>query len=302
MTAPRRILPGKVAMLTRRNTQRQYLLRPDNLTNEIFEYCLAEAAKRYEIGLIAWLAMSNHYHAVVYDTKGQLPAFLEHFHKMLAKVLNVRWNRWENLWSTEETCITYLPTFDDVLRKVVYTLSNPVNDDIVDRIGDWPGASSLEHLRGKRATVRRPTLFFSQNGVMPETVELEMTLPPIVLGRESRESWAARVFEELREKERSLREKRQRDGRRVLGRKAVLGASPFDSPSTFERRGGLRPVLAARDPKVRAAELRRLHDFRVAHESARLRFIRGERDVEFPAGTYRMRLWGARCEAVPIAA
>jgi len=60
MTAPRRILPGKVAMLTRRSTQRQYLLRPDELTNEIFEYCLAEAAKRFDIGLIAWLAMSNH--------------------------------------------------------------------------------------------------------------------------------------------------------------------------------------------------------------------------------------------------
>jgi len=221
---------------------------------------------------------------------------------MLAKVLNVRWNRWENLWSTEETCITYLPTYDDVLRKVVYTLSNPVNDDIVDRIADWPGASSLEHLRGKRTTVRRPTLFFSRAGVMPETVELETMLPPIVSGRESRESWAARVFEELQAKERSMREMRQRDGRRVLGRKAVLEASPFDSPSTFQRRRGLRPVLAARDPKVRAVELRRLHDFWVAHESARLRFIRGERDVEFPAGTYRMRLWGARCEAVPIAA
>ncbi|MBX3258728.1 MAG: transposase [Labilithrix sp.] len=302
MTAPRRIRPGDVVLITRRSTQRQFLLRPDGLTNEIFEYCLAEAARRYEVGLVAWLAMSNHYHAVVHDPKGQLPAFLEHLHKMLAKVLNVRWKRRENLWSTEETCVTYLPTFEDVLRKVVYTLANPVNDDLVDRAADWPGASSLRHLLGKRSIPRRPRLYFKETGLMPENVELAVTLPPIVSERMSAESWASRVFAELDKKERGVRQARQINGRRVLGRKAVLRVSPFDSPVTVERRRELRPVLAAQDPRVRIVELELLKRFRREHESSRLRFIHGERDVEFPPGTYRMRLWGVQCASVPMAA
>src|SRR5687767_10471489 len=110
MTAPRQILPGRFYLVSRRCTQRMFLLRPDEKTNEIFQYCLAEAATRFDIGLIAWVTMSNHYHAVLYDPHGRLPAFLEHAHKMIARCMNARWNRWENLWSTEQTCVTYLPT------------------------------------------------------------------------------------------------------------------------------------------------------------------------------------------------
>src|SRR5690606_8386222 len=106
VTAPREILPGRTYLLTRRCTRREFLLRPDAKTNEIFAYCLAEAAARHGVSLVAWLAMSNHYHAVVFDPDGQLPSFLEHFHKMLAKALNARWGRFENFWSTDETCVT----------------------------------------------------------------------------------------------------------------------------------------------------------------------------------------------------
>ena len=113
VTAPRDIVPGDIVHLTRRCTRREYLLAPGELTNEIFDYLLAEAAARFNIGLIAWCVMSNHYHAVVHDPDGCLPAFLEHLHKMVAKTLNARWGRWENFWSTEETCVTRLVTDQD---------------------------------------------------------------------------------------------------------------------------------------------------------------------------------------------
>ncbi|HVH47954.1 MAG TPA: transposase [Labilithrix sp.] len=303
MTAPRRILPGATAMITRRCTQRQYFLRPDEETNRIFNYCIAEAASRYEIGLIAWVVMSNHYHAVVYDPKGQLPKFIEHLHKMLARVLNARWGRWENLWATEETCITYLATPADVFRKVLYVLSNPFAEHVVDRLVDWPGSSSISHLAGKRTTECRPDAFFRVGGVMPESVELQTMLPPDILAVETAASWEARMLEAIAEQERTVRKSRMEEGRSVLGRKAVLSASPFDSPSTREPRRQLRPTIAAQDREQRIAELKDLREFRIAHDMARRRFNAGEHDIEFPIGTYRMRLWGARCATtVPIAA
>ena len=142
VTAPRRILPGQTHFITRRSTQRSYLLRPDEMTTEIFEYCLAEAAHMARVQLVAWLAMSNHYHAVVHDPEGL--GRPRQFHKMVAKALNARWGRWENLWSSEETCVTHSPTAADIFEKVVYVLANPVAAHLVDRVKPVAGCLFLE--------------------------------------------------------------------------------------------------------------------------------------------------------------
>jgi putative transposase len=70
-------------LITRRCTQRQFLLRPDPETNNAFTYCLAEAAQRYEISVLLPCAMSNHYHTVIFDRWGNYPEFVERFHKLL---------------------------------------------------------------------------------------------------------------------------------------------------------------------------------------------------------------------------
>jgi REP element-mobilizing transposase RayT len=305
MTLPREIHPGRTYLITRRCTQRQFLLRPDDKTNAIFEYCLAEAAERHRIELVAWLAMSNHYHAVVHDPDGRLPAFLEHFHKMVAKALNVRWSRWENLWATEETCVTYLPTPADVFDKVVYCLTNPVNDHLVERATDWPGSSSLRHLEGERTAPARPRIFFRETGRMPESAELRAAPPPRWSGGKSSESaaaWAERVRDAIAKKERAAREERVRAGRRVLGRRAVRMASASDSPSSTEPRRNLRPAVACKNVARRIGEIAKLVEFRKKYSAARLRYVAGERTVEFPAGTYRLRAWGVRCAPFPACA
>ena len=304
MTMPRQIHPGRTYLITRRCTQRQFLLRPDAKTNATFEYCLAEAAERHGIELIAWQAMSNHYHAVAHDPRGRLPAFLEHFHKMVAKALNVRWSRWENLWATEETCVTYLPTSSDVFDKVVYTLANPVADHLVERAADWPGSSSLRHLRGVRTKHPRPRQFFRKAGTMPELAELRATPPPPSGGltSESAEAWTERVLAAVTRRERAAREERIRSGRRVLGRRAVRKASALDSPKTAEPRRNLRPAVACKNKARRIAVLAELVAFRVKYAAARRRFIAGERRVEFPAGTYGLRAWGVTCAPFPVCA
>jgi len=53
-----------------------------------FTYCLIEAAQRSQIGVLLPCAMSNDYHAVIYDRCGRYPEFVEHFHKMLARSRN----------------------------------------------------------------------------------------------------------------------------------------------------------------------------------------------------------------------
>lgn len=47
--------------LTRRCALRQFLLRPDDATNQTVLYCLAVAAQRTNIGVILPSALSNHH-------------------------------------------------------------------------------------------------------------------------------------------------------------------------------------------------------------------------------------------------
>jgi len=49
MSMPRRIVPGRVYMVTRRCTQRQFLLRPNRETTNAFIYCRALAAGRTDM-------------------------------------------------------------------------------------------------------------------------------------------------------------------------------------------------------------------------------------------------------------
>jgi hypothetical protein len=52
MSLPRQVLPGQFYMITRRCTQRQFLLRPDPATNNAFTYCLIEAAQQCEVDVL----------------------------------------------------------------------------------------------------------------------------------------------------------------------------------------------------------------------------------------------------------
>jgi REP element-mobilizing transposase RayT len=294
MTAPRRILEGQFYMVTRRTLLRTFFLRPHRDVNRMFEYCLAEAAARYDIELIAWCAMSNHYHAVIYDPDGRVPEFIERFHKMLAKALNVHYNRVESIWSRVQTCLTRLVTLEDVFDAVVYVLANPAAAHLVESISHWPGSSSWTRMGREAQTMQRPTDYFRADGRMPKTVALKAVAPRGLRG-ETYEEWIARVREAVKAKEDTLARERRKKNKTVLGCKAVLATRPTATPSTKEPRSKLHPHLACKDRKRMIEERKVLKDFRATYGAMLLRLRDGTGRVEFPEGTYRLRLLGLRC-------
>jgi REP element-mobilizing transposase RayT len=286
----RPIIAGRVYLITRRCSERRFFLRPDEKTNQDFLYCLAEAAQRFGVEVLGFCALSNHYHAIVHDPLGRLPDFACHFHQMVAKVLNVRWSRWENLWSTEPPTYTWLVEPSDVFDKLIYTLLNPTADHLVDCVAHWPGASSWSLLGGRELEVRRPKMFFSDRGVMPETVKLRLAVPPII--DLARAEWDAHVREAVLAHERQTRERRLAKGIRVVGRKAVRAASAFDKPRTSAPHRDLRPFVACRNKWRRIEVLEALQDFHRRYAEARDRYVARVRDVLFPAGTFALRKLG----------
>jgi REP element-mobilizing transposase RayT len=290
---PRQVLPRQFYLITRRCTQRQFLLRPDPATNNAFLYCLIHAALRCEVEVVLPCAMSNHYHVVVYDRAGRYPEFIEHFHKLMARSQNALRGRWENFWSSEQTCVVKLVGREAVLDKLVYTATNPVLDHLVERVHHWPGVNGLSALlNGRRLRATRPLHFFRPDGAMPDALELALTIQA-ELGP------ADAMLSELRDRVRRIEEERaaerQRTGRRLYGRRAVLAQSWSDQPASHEPRRNLRPRIATRCTWARLEAVLRDRAFVVDYADARGRWRDGAAAV-FPPGTY----WLQRFASVPI--
>lgn len=266
--------------------------------NKAFLYCLAEASQRHGMVVHVVLSMSNHYHAVVHDPHGNYPRFIEHFHKMLAKVLNAHLGRWEALWASEQTSVVELVDPADVWRIMLYVLCNPVEAGLVARAADWPGVTSLHAmLSGTTMKAERPQWFFDKKGKMPARVELVLERPA---GFEalSQDEWVTKLRAAIAAREAHF--SAERGDRPVLGRKAVLAQSAFDSPDTHEPRRGMSPRVAARNKWRRIEALRRNREFLRAYREAFEQLVAGVAEVIFPAGTYKLAQLGlVRCAAPP---
>lgn len=302
MPLPREVLPGRTYMITRRCTQRQFLLRPDPATNNAFIYCLAVAAQRSGVLPIFTAVESNHHHTGIYDPLGTYPDFLEHFHKLLAKCMNSLRGRWENFWSSEQTSVLRLVDPADVLDKMVYALTNPCKDNLVARVADWPGVNSYEPmLAGNALTAVRPDHFFREDGPMPATVTLELRRPQEFEGM-SHEEYTGMLRARVVAAENEAEDRRRAIGTRVLGRRAVLDQDWRDCPSSHEPRRELNPCVAAKNKWSRIEALQRNKVFGSIYRHAFNAFRRGVKDVLFPAGTYWLRRFAAAiCEPWPDA-
>lgn len=286
---PRQIFPGATYLVTRRCTQRQFLLVPNRRTTQIFHYCLAYAVRRTGVEVHAVVVMSNHYHLVVTDPGGVLPLFVECLNKLVAKCVNASLGRWENFWASEPASYVRLLDADAVIDKLAYLLANPVDAALVEHGREWPG---LRLGRPGSYPARRPDIFFREAGTMPKSIKLELVPPPGLAGRDAQK----RINEAVAERERDARTRIRREGRSFLGVRAVLRQNPFASPVTFESKRQLSPQIASRNKWLRIETLTRCAEFVREHRRALAGWLKGKRNVVFPAGTYLMRIrHNARC-------
>jgi hypothetical protein len=226
---------------------------------------------------------------------GRYPEFLEHFHKMFARSQNALRGRWENLWASGQTSVVRLVDTEDVLNKVVYVATNPVKDELVDRVFHWPGVNGYGALiRGRTLKASRPRHFFRETGPMPRAVEANLEIPA-ELGDAA--TFVAALQSRVEAFEESCADERRRSGRTIAGRRAVLQQPWHSAPTSFAEHRGLNPRIAARNVRSRIEALVREQWFAWAYRRARAAWL-DRQPALFPVGTY----WLRRFAAVPIAA
>ena len=283
--------------MTRRCSERRFFLRPSAVTNAIFSYVLAVAARRYRLNIHAFCVLSNHYHLLVTDPDAQLPAFMQYLDGLVARATNASLGRWEGFWSSEASysAVSNGATAD-IVGKAAYVLANPVAAGLVRSGREWPGLwTTPEQLGSATIVAPRPKVFFSATGDMPASAELVLTVPP---GFTSAEEFQAAVSAALHDLEEKSRRERAAEQRGFLGRARVLAQKPFARPAPGEPRRTLSPRVAARDKWRRIEALSRLVGFLRAYRKAWTAMRSGVQDVVFPAGTYLLRIeHSVRCAA-----
>jgi REP element-mobilizing transposase RayT len=296
MTMPRRVVPGMTVMITRRTLRRTHLLRPDPEINNLYLYCLAVLAPRFDIRVHAAVLMSTHEHLIVTDVRGQLPRFIRELHRLFALGIKIL-RKWEGaVWDHEKTSIVELRTPAAIIEKIAYVIANPVAAGLVRRAHDWPGVTVRPGDLGRHcSTSTRPEFYFDPaNPLWPSNATLELAMPELdMLDDDVRYAVAA----ELEHLERAARESVRARGLKCLDAKRVARLSPYKRAKSIESLRDRNPTFAVgrgqREAFVQAVAM--VRDFRRAYRLALERWRCALRDTVFPHGTWLM---GALHQAV----
>ncbi|WP_437839139.1 transposase [Sorangium sp. So ce1153] len=294
MSQPRAIVPGATYLLTRRVLRRHFLLRPDSAITRLVIYTLAVSARRHGILVHALCVMSTHLHLVVTDTQGQLPRFLQQFHRLVAlgtKVLRA----WEGpMWSPGAASVVHLATRDALVEKIAYTLANPVTAGLVQHAHEWPGAKTrADDLGSGELHAKRPDAYFDpKNPQWPEEAALPITLPPSVPDIDA-DNFRRQITDKLEQYEQQARATAQMNRFDFLGAARACEVSPYERATSIEPLREFNPTFAVGrgHTEERKAAIAVRHAFRIAYRQSLQQWRDGARSAVFPAGTWWMHVF-----------
>jgi putative transposase len=296
MTLPRRISSGVQYMITRRCTERMFLLKADEKYRSMFWYLIAEAVERHGVLVHAAVFMSNHLHMVVTDVRGNLPEFCHLMFGQIAKAVNAATGHVEAVFAkADRPNLLELVTPEAVIREIAYLLNNPAKAGLVETAGDWPG------LITRPEDLAAGAEYIGCVGDNPYLKEREiktrvMQIVPVP-GLEG-QATANVVAAELERHEREARKDRRSKGLGVLGAENVRRQHWRKMPKTGARLFGLKPTIAAARRIARIVALVAVKKFRREYLAALTSYRRGQKSVEFPHGTWMMgRFFGATVAA-----
>lgn len=302
MTQPRMVCPGDIVFVTSRIIMRFFLMRPDAEMKNAFAYLLAVYAAKYGIIPHAACVQSTHWHAVLSDPNGLLPAFLRDFNRALANFIKAHRGVRGSVFQPHPNVVRLLST-EAIVDKIAYTLANPVAAGAVRCASEWPGfRSRIRDMDAPAVEYPRPTKYFSPNGTMPATATLAMAMPEQLVAEHGVDGAKKRLERAASEHEEAARREVWEKGWTFAGARRCLQSSPFKRARAYEVFGDRTPTFATKGAGKRAflEAVHALRAFRAAHHKAFDAWRRGLRDVVFPFGTWLMRVvHGARCLPAP---
>jgi putative transposase len=283
-TPVRMIIPGSSYLCQRRTSERRFFLKPSHNTNAVIQYVLGWAANKHGILLHEYLFEFNHYHEVMSDPFGNMPAFKRDFHAMLSRALGHQYKRAWPIWDHQSYNACRLETESAELDSIIYTLTNPMQDNLVKRLSDWKGVHSFNLNYGESITIQKPKGFFSDE--MPEFVSLTLTRPTHLMTHLSDMELRDLIRRNVTIEENRLQQERQKQGLRVFGMLRLLKQDITNSPLSERKLFKLQPSIKAKNRWVMLEAIQRKRQFKDAYHAAFKRLRERADKIVFPPGTY----------------
>lgn len=249
------------------------------------------------MAIVDFTVMSNHIHFLLEpETTRQLSEFMHYVKSNIARKVGRQIGWKGRFWSKRFSAIIVSDEEEAQAARFKYVLSQGVKEGLVRRPAEWPGVQAAWALeRGydevgggvwhDRTAQYRASQRVGGKDLKPSDFtqrHLRVRLSPLPAWRhlspEARRRAISGLIEEI------VREGRiARDGRPVLGVKALLRQDPLEAPETVEKR--CAPQCHAASREVRLALLGELKEFAVAFRAAAKALLQGQ-PLSFPPGSF----------------
>ncbi|MEN8377100.1 MAG: hypothetical protein ABFS34_16875 [Gemmatimonadota bacterium] len=288
---PRPIYEEDTLFLSRRVEHRENRLRADAEVVNGIGYLLAVYTEEHNVKLSAVTVLGDHYHAVGFDEGAVTPAFTRDLHARTTYVVNSINGESGRMWDGRQTSHVRLEEPSDILDEIAYTVANLIAAGMVEDNDDYPGI--VMHWGQEPQTYKRPACLNPNRKRANGTywaAEATLTMyRPAGFEEMSDQQLAAELDRRIAGKVDEAKLATKERGGGYLGPDKILATPRSHRFTSFEAEG-ISPTVAAKNAVRRIARLAFNADWRAQHEDSRLEFKAGNRDVDFPYGTYQMRV------------
>ena len=319
------IQPYQVYELTMRTVDRQFLFKPNhhpknplladscpldalNMNNDIIPdssiintigSAVGRALEKYPVQIHCFESNITHLHekfSVNEEQRGNLPSFLRSTHSLIARGVNKTWEREGHLFAARSR---FHPCLDDqsAEQKLIYAVTNTVKDNLVDTVAQSPFFSTYSHQAfgdDLRFWYIDYEAYWAAGGDRKQGHRLknylrwvtwECTPLPNHAGRtmHQRRTW---LRQQVRDAEKSAREKRKSSGGSVIGKKRLFEEDPRNRPEN-PKKSSKEPLCHASDPELVKEYKKSWREFLDSFIPASADYRNGYFDREFPDGSFR---------------
>lgn len=261
MTRAKVIIPGQTLLTSIKTLDGRFYIAPDRqgYIKNLIGYHLGCSLRREQQVVHAFCAMSNHVHYVHTDIWTNRSAFIEHFHREMAKKFNQMFQRKGTFWA--RSFEQWLMDKDAMMAQLLYTWLNPVKACLVDCVVDWDHFMILPKDWGKPMTFQRPEGYpTDREETWPTEVTFVPLPPPYFQDKPLSE---VQAFFETLIQSREV-DYQSKDDRHVVGMEACYDLDPYanDRASSSERTLAVRRTLEGKALVARAENKRRFLSLR----------------------------------------
>ncbi len=258
----------------------------------------AKFAQRYGVKLYAFAIEGNHIHFPALFPRANRAQFMRDFNSSVARAVPhyQREYRGGNVWGRRYSA-EYLPEAGDIEREFFYTVLQPVQDGLVDNIRKYRGYNCFEDAiwgRVRRFKVVRWKEYRDALRWDPKlspkdfTDEVELKFERLPGYEEfSQEEYVRCMREKLRVRTAEI--VAARNGKPTAGAENLAqtkpGAKPYRTKTSTASTHRAR--VLSDDPERRARGRAWYFSIYFSYQGSSARYRAGEKDVVFPAGTYK---------------